>query len=99
MGGPQWDLFKASQDALDDRLDLQPQMGTGPPEHATGLLQNGDLVREEVPLRRGGRITLIESCQGLSDSTQRSCGVTFPEKDLLKGPPGSFLQDEGSKLT
>src|SRR3712207_5574011 len=98
MGRPQWDLFKTRQDALDDRLDLHPQMGAGPPEHSTSLLQNGDLVREEVPLRRGGRIALIKSCQGLSDSTQRCGGVALPEKDLVEWGPGSFLEDEGSKV-
>src|SRR5215211_4999076 len=98
MGRSQWDLFKTRQDALDDRLHLQPQMGAGPLEHSTCLLQNGDLVREEVPLRRGWRIALIESCQGLGDSTRRSDGVAVPVKDLLEWRPGGFLQDESSKL-
>src|SRR5688572_27160723 len=98
MGRPQRNLFETRQDALDDRLDLHPQMGAGPPEESTRPLQNGDLVCEEVPLRRRGRIALIESCQGLSHSTQRSAGVAVPENDLLEWRPGSFLEDEGSKV-
>src|SRR5687767_117175 len=99
MGRPQRDLFETRQDALDDRLYLQPQMGAGPPEESTGPLQNGYLIREEMPLRGGGRIALIESCQGLSHSTHRFGGVALPEKDLVKWRPGSFLQDESSKVT
>ena len=98
MGRPQWDFFETCQDALDDRLYLQPQMGAGPPEESTGPLQNGDLVREEMPLRRGGRIALIKSCQGMSDSTHRSGCLAVPKKDLLEWPPGSLLEDEGSKV-
>jgi hypothetical protein len=98
MGRPQRDLFETRQDALDDKFDLQPQMGASPPEHSTGPLQHGDLVREEVPPRRRGRITLIKSCQRLSDSTHRSGGVAVPQKDLVEWPPGSFLKDESSKV-
>src|SRR5215210_3129558 len=98
MGRPQRNLFKTCQDALEDRLDLQPQIGAGPPKHSTGTVQNGDLVCEEMPPRRGGRITLIKSCQGLSDSTHRSCGLALPKNDLLEWRPGSFLEDESSKV-
>src|SRR5215213_6181 len=98
MSRSQRNIFKTRRDALDDRLDLHPQMGAGPHEHSTGLLQNSDLVREEVPLRRGGRIALIKSCQGPSDSSHRSGGVAVPEKDLLEWRPGSFLEDESSKV-
>src|SRR5215212_5253321 len=103
MGRPRRDLFEARQDALDDRLYLRPQMGAGPPEHSTSPLQNADLVSEEVPPRRRGRIALIESRQGLSasthrSSTQRSGGVAVPEKNLVEWRPGSSLEDEGSKV-
>ena len=99
MGRPQWDLLETCQDALDDRLDLQPQMGAGPPEESTGPLQNGDLVREEVLPRRRWRITLIKSCQGLSDSTHRSGGVAVPEKYLVEWGPGSFFLEQGPEAT
>jgi hypothetical protein len=99
MGRPQWDLFETSQDALDDRLDLQPQMGAGPPEESTGSLQIGGMVREEVPPRRRWRITLIESCQGPSDSTHRSGGVAVPKKDLVQWRPGCFFLEQGPEAT
>ena len=99
MGGPQHNLLQTCQDTLDDRLDLQPQMGAGPPEHSSGPLQNGDFVREEVEPRRRGCIALIESCQGPSGSTNRCGGVALPKKDLLECAPGSFIEDECSKLT
>ncbi len=73
-------------------------MGAGPPEESTRPLQNGDLVRNEVWPRHGGRIALIKSCQGLSDSTHRFGGVAVPENDLLEWRPGSFLEDESSKV-
>src|SRR3712207_2271155 len=98
MGRPQRDLFETRQDALDDKFGLPPEVGAGPPEHSTGPLQNGDLVREEVPPRRRGRITLIKSRQGLSGSTHRSGGVAVPQKDLIEWRPGSFLEDESSKV-
>ena len=94
MGRHQWDLLETCQDALEDRLDLQPQMGAGPPEHSSRPLQIGSMVREEVPPRRRWRITLIESCQCLSDSTHLCGGVAVPEKDLVQWGPRCFIQDE-----
>src|SRR5688572_19895567 len=99
MGRPQRNLFKTSQDALDYRLDLQPHLGAGPPEESTSPLQNGFLVRKEVRPRRRWCIALIESRKGLSHSTHRFGGVALPKKDLLECHPGSFLQDESSKVT
>src|SRR5688572_13445332 len=98
MGRPQRNLLETCQDAFDDRLDLHPQMGAGPHEHSTSLLQNDDLVREEVLPRRRGRIALIESCQGLSGSTHRSGSVAVPVNNLVEWRPWSSLEDEGSKL-
>ena len=98
MGRPQWNLLQTCQDALDDRLHIHPQMGAGPPQESAGSLQNGDLVRKEVWPRRRGRIALIESCQGLSDSTHCFGGVALPQKDLVQWRPGSFLEDESSKV-
>src|SRR5215213_8613731 len=98
MSRSQRNIFKTRRDALDDRLHLHPQMRAGPHEHSTGLLQNGDLVREEVLPRRGGRIALIESCQGLSDSTHRFGSVAAPVNDLVEWRPWSSLEDEGSKV-
>ena len=73
-------------------------MGAAPPEHASGPLQIGGMVREEVLPRRRWRIALIESCQGPSDSTHRCGGVAFPKKNLVQWRPGCFLQDESSKV-
>ena len=98
MGRPQWDFLETSQDALEDGLDLQPQMGATPPEHSTGPIQIGGMVREEVPPCRRWCIALIKSCQCPSDSTHRSGGVAVPKKDLLERGPGCFLQDESSKV-
>ena len=84
MGRPQWNLFKTCQDALDDGFHFYPQMGAGLPEDPTVPLQIRYLVREEVLPRRRGRITLIESCQGLSHSTHRSGSVAVLKKDLLE---------------
>src|SRR5215212_1030594 len=99
MGGPQRNLFKTCKDALDDRLDLHPQMGAGPPEQSTGPLQIGDLICEEVLPRRGGYIVLIVSSQILSDCTPRPGSVAAPKNVRLELGPRSFFLEQGPEAS
>ena len=63
MGRSRWDLFEAFDYGSDDRLDLHPEMRTGPPEKCPRLLQLRDLVFGGVAPRRG-HIILIQARQG-----------------------------------